>query len=176
MSHPLPLKEQLRALEHVQEIDLKIDGLKKNKGTLPAALRALDDKLADLKAKNLKASIKDASPEYLVAEGADKLKKYGLENPRFAVTLKLKDGKELKLAVGEESSFDQSLYYTRGSDNHVYLAESGLRYPLDKGLFDLRDKSIVTHEDKDVQSFTVSGNGVAPEAGAAARSEARRWI
>jgi predicted nucleic acid-binding Zn-ribbon protein len=50
VSQPLPLKEQLKALEHVQEIDLKIDSLKKNKGTLPVALKALDDKLAKVKA------------------------------------------------------------------------------------------------------------------------------
>lgn len=50
MSQPLPLKDQLRALEHLQEIDLKIDSLKKNKGTLPAALRALDEKLGKVMA------------------------------------------------------------------------------------------------------------------------------
>jgi hypothetical protein len=126
-----------------------------------SSVDAIIDKLADLKAKNLRASVKEAPPEYLVAEGADTLKKYGLDNPRFVVKLSLTDGKELKLAVGEESHFDQSLYYTRGEDNRVYLAESGLRYALDKGLFDLRDKAVVTHEDKDVQSFTVSGNGAA---------------
>ncbi len=49
MSQPLPLKEQLRALEHIQEIDLKIDSLKRNKGTLPSALKALDDKIAKVK-------------------------------------------------------------------------------------------------------------------------------
>lgn len=53
MSQPLPLKEQLRALEHVQEIDLKIDSLRKNKGTLPAALKALDDQLAKAKGTSL---------------------------------------------------------------------------------------------------------------------------
>ena len=50
MSQPLPLKEQLKALEHIQELDLKIDNLIKNKGSLPAALKALDDKLGKLNA------------------------------------------------------------------------------------------------------------------------------
>lgn len=49
MNQPLPLKEQLKALEQIQEIDLQIDNLKKNKGTLPGALKALDDKLAKMK-------------------------------------------------------------------------------------------------------------------------------
>jgi predicted nucleic acid-binding Zn-ribbon protein len=44
------LREQLKALENLQEIDLKIDALKKNKGGIPTALKALDDGLAKLRA------------------------------------------------------------------------------------------------------------------------------
>lgn len=43
MSQPLPVREQLKALEHLQELDLKIDSLKKQKASFPNALRALDD-------------------------------------------------------------------------------------------------------------------------------------
>ncbi len=45
---PATIKEQLKALESVQEIDLKMDLLKKNKGVLPASLKALDDQMAKL--------------------------------------------------------------------------------------------------------------------------------
>jgi hypothetical protein len=41
----------MKALEHVQELDLKIEGLKKNKNSLPAALKTLDDSLCKLKAQ-----------------------------------------------------------------------------------------------------------------------------
>lgn len=58
MGQPLSLKEQLKALEHIQEIDLKIDSLRKNKGTLPAALKALDDQIGKVTAS---ASIKKTS-------------------------------------------------------------------------------------------------------------------
>lgn len=43
MSQVLPLREQLSALERLQELDLKIDGLKKKRATIPGALKALDD-------------------------------------------------------------------------------------------------------------------------------------
>jgi predicted nucleic acid-binding Zn-ribbon protein len=33
----------MKALEHLQELDLKIDALKKKKGSIPAALKALED-------------------------------------------------------------------------------------------------------------------------------------
>ena len=43
MTQPRPLREQLKALEHLQELDLKIDHLKKSKAALPVSLKSLDD-------------------------------------------------------------------------------------------------------------------------------------
>ncbi len=45
MSQPLPLNDQLKALEHLQELDLQIDVIKKKRDSLPAQLKALDEKL-----------------------------------------------------------------------------------------------------------------------------------
>lgn len=42
------LAEQLKALEHLQELDLKIDQLKKNKSALPDALKTLDQSMAKI--------------------------------------------------------------------------------------------------------------------------------
>ena len=41
------------------------------------------------------------------------------------------------------------------------MADAAIKYPLDKTLFDMRDKSIVTHDDKDVVAFSAAGNGSA---------------
>lgn len=50
-----PLPEQVKALEHLQELDLKIDQLKKNKAALPDALKTLDQSVAKLQTSvNLK--------------------------------------------------------------------------------------------------------------------------
>jgi predicted nucleic acid-binding Zn-ribbon protein len=49
VTQPLPLREQLKALEHLQELDLKIDRLKANKNSLPQALKTMDAGLAKLK-------------------------------------------------------------------------------------------------------------------------------
>jgi predicted nucleic acid-binding Zn-ribbon protein len=43
------LKEQLKALEQLQEIDLQIDGIKGKRRALPAALKTLDDALGRVK-------------------------------------------------------------------------------------------------------------------------------
>lgn len=50
MNQPLPLVEQLRNLECLQEIDLKIDSLKKGQSSLPSSLKLVDDSLNKLRA------------------------------------------------------------------------------------------------------------------------------
>ena len=45
MSQPLPLREQMSALENLQELDLRIDSLKKKRDSLPGALKAQEDSL-----------------------------------------------------------------------------------------------------------------------------------
>ncbi len=45
MTQPLPFREQIKHLEHVQELDLKIDQIKKNRDALPVALRELDQSM-----------------------------------------------------------------------------------------------------------------------------------
>jgi predicted nucleic acid-binding Zn-ribbon protein len=49
VSQPLPLRDQLKALENLQEIDIKIDALKKEKSSFPAAMKSLDDGISKLK-------------------------------------------------------------------------------------------------------------------------------
>lgn len=51
MSQQLPLAEQFKALEQLQELDLKIDQLKRNKSALPQELKVLEDGLAKVKAQ-----------------------------------------------------------------------------------------------------------------------------
>ncbi|MEN9800662.1 MAG: hypothetical protein RL653_4359, partial [Pseudomonadota bacterium] len=74
------------------------------------------------------------------------LKKYGLDAPRFALTgtATFPDGstKTLKVEAGIDNPFDGSVYMRREGDKAVYAAEGGLRYTLEKGTFDLRDKEI----------------------------------
>jgi predicted nucleic acid-binding Zn-ribbon protein len=49
VTQPLPLSGQLKALECLQEVDLKIDSLKKNRSLLPAQIKALEDGVLKLK-------------------------------------------------------------------------------------------------------------------------------
>jgi uncharacterized protein len=46
VNQPLPIGEQMKVLEQIQELDLKVDELKKSKKSLPLTLKALDDSLS----------------------------------------------------------------------------------------------------------------------------------
>jgi hypothetical protein len=113
------------------------------------AVDPIVDKMSDLKAKST------------IADDHKTAAEFGLDKPSFVAKLTLADGRTLELQVGLENSFDQSLYFAKAGDEHVYLGDSGLKYPLDKGLFDLRDKALVTHDDKDVETFGAETSGAA---------------
>ena len=51
MNQPLPLVVQLKNLEHLQELDLKIDSIKKDQSSLPSGLKSMDDSLSKLRHK-----------------------------------------------------------------------------------------------------------------------------
>lgn len=108
------------------------------------AIDPIVDKLADLKSKEV------------IAEDRANEKEFGLDAPQFIARVTLDDGKELVLSVGAENTFDQSLYYAKEGDPRIFQADSGLKQPLDKALLDLRDKAVVTHDDKDVQSLEIT--------------------
>ena len=75
--------------------------------------------------------------------------------------LSLDDGSTVAVEVGDENTYDQAQYVRRGGENKVYMSDGTLKGALEKDYFALRDKAIVNHEDKDVQSFSASGNGFA---------------
>jgi uncharacterized protein len=50
VSQSLSIREQLKVLEQVQELDLKLDKLKSSRDAVPAALKSLDDNLGKLRA------------------------------------------------------------------------------------------------------------------------------
>jgi hypothetical protein len=111
------------------------------------------DKLAELKSKAVVAETR--------ARAAD----FGLAQPQFTVVATYADKagaeKTATLEVGDENPLDLTIYYARAGDDRIFTAEPALKYPLDKSLYDLRDKSLVVHEDKDVQQVSVETNGAA---------------
>ncbi len=126
-----------------------------------APVSAKADKFAaDALAERL-ASLKSTQT---IADEQSRAAEYGLDSPSFVVSVVYTDAgaeKSAELKVGGESPMDQSLYFSKGGDTRVLLAESNLRYALDKGLFDLRDKGLVSVDPKSIQSVSVEASGLA---------------
>ncbi len=112
-----------------------------------SSVNAIVDKLHDLEFKSV------------VAKNESKAKDFGLDQPQFEVKATLDSGRLLDLKVGMENAFDNSLYYVTNKDKRIFQAEDALKWPLDKTLFDLRDKRIITAQLADVEQFSVETNG-----------------
>ena len=91
-----------------------------------------------------------------VAEADAGTARFGLEKPRFRVTLVLADGKAVGLEAGEENPFDGSLF-VRADRGPVVTVTGGVRFSLEKGLFELREKQLLAPEEKDLRRLEVKG-------------------
>ncbi len=108
------------------------------------SVNALVDKLAGL--KRLRG-----------VEGGADLSEYGLAKPRITIEVTLAAGGKQKLEVGDDNPYDGTLFTKTSGGAGVDVCEGALKYPLDKGLFDLRDKNVFAFEDDAVTQLSVVG-------------------
>ena len=71
---------------------------------------------------------------------------YGLTKPSLSVTATKKDGKTVKLLVGDETPTSSGAYVELAGDPRVFIVASYNKSSLDKGLNDLRDKQLLTFD------------------------------
>ncbi len=104
------------------------------------------------------------------AAAGSPLGRYGLDPPRIKLTVTLLDGKTESLAVGDTNSFDASLF-VQPTGGAVDVVGGDLRFAVDKGLFDLREKRVLPFEDADVARIEVKG----PKGAYALERDGTRW-
>ncbi|HWV38249.1 MAG TPA: DUF4340 domain-containing protein [Vulgatibacter sp.] len=105
---------------------------------------------------NLLATLSSSRRKKVVDEKATDLASFGLAPPKAEVVAKTADGREARLAVGDENTFDRSRFVTTG-DEVVGTAEASLERALDKSTFDLRDKRIVVFGDDTLEAVSSAG-------------------
>jgi len=71
---------------------------------------------------------------------------YGLTKPSFSITATKKDGKTVKLLVGDETPTSSGSYAELAGDPRVFLVASYNKTSLDKSSNDLRDKRLLTFD------------------------------
>ena len=72
------------------------------------------------------------------------LSQYGMTEPALAVTVRLKDGKSKKIAIGDATAIGSAFYAVAQGDSHVYTVASYTKEALDKKSADLRDRRMLT--------------------------------
>jgi hypothetical protein len=88
-------------------------------------------------------------------DGASDLKEFGLAQPRIKIVLTLSNGKTAELDIGDDNPYDGTLFVKTGDSGDVDICEGALKYPLDKSLFDLREKRVFEFDDGELSHLDV---------------------
>jgi hypothetical protein len=98
------------------------------------------------------------------------LERFGLDRPSVRVSAGLEGGGSAVLSLGETNAFDGSIFARAGSGPAVVVG-SDTRWPLERDLFDLREKRVLTLAEQDVARLEVAG----PKGGYALAREDGHW-
>jgi hypothetical protein len=109
-----------------------------------AAVEGLLNKVSDLRRKSSIATAPDAAS----------LERYGLTRPRAQVTLTLEDGKKDTLSLGDDNAFDGTVF-VRTSGGAVELASGDVKWSVERSTFDLREKRLLSFDEKELQRVSV---------------------
>lgn len=107
------------------------------------------------------AKLEDAKRKATVDEKPADLAPFGLKTPKTIIVASLEGGSKFELDLGDDNAFDSSIYFKRGDATAVNVAEAALKTPLEKSLFDLRDKKLIHFEDTDLHSLEVKAKSLA---------------
>jgi len=110
-------------------------------------------------AKNLASAIADCEVKKELAETSPDLAQYGLDKPFVTVTVQLKDKALPTVLVGKNTPVGFSTYVQKADDKKIVLTNAAFRSGLDKQVKDLRDKTIVSFTDDEVQKLDITGEG-----------------
>lgn len=100
-------------------------------------------------------SLEDAKIVKSIEETPSDLAPFGLDQPESTVVLKLADGGERKFAFGKKAPIGGSAYARRGDEQKILLVPDGVRMTSQKGLDDLRDRTVLTFADADVTEIKI---------------------
>ncbi len=109
--------------------------------------------------KNLVNAIAECEVKKELTDTSADLAQYGLDKPFVKVTVKLKDKQLPEALVGKNTPVGFSTYVQRADDKKILLSNSAFRSGMDKQVKDLRDKTIITFVDKDVNKIELHGEG-----------------
>jgi len=127
------------------------------------ALTAPQPLPADPEACNsLTVSLSSLAADKIIEDNATDLAGYGLASPALRVHVLRKDGKQVELAIGDDTPTNSGAYAKVAGDPHVYTVAGYIKTSLDKSADDLRDKRLLTFDSDKLTRLKLAGKGPAP--------------
>ena len=107
----------------------------------------------------LLSSLTSATDGEVVSENPTDLKEFGLDPPQTTLEVKTNaTPAEFTLRLGSSTPTDSGIYAQVAGQQRVITLASFLKASLEKNLFDLRDKKVVTLASDDIERLDVSSN------------------
>ncbi|MBM3737146.1 MAG: DUF4340 domain-containing protein [Acidobacteria bacterium] len=132
----------------------------------PKQLRADQDSAAALA-----NTFNSLGSDRLVEEKAADFKAFGLESPSLTVTVTKKDGKQVKLLLGDETPTGNGVFARLDGDPRVFTLASFNKTSIDKSYKDLQDKRLVTFDSDKLTRLELTVKGQTVEFGKNAGNE-----
>jgi hypothetical protein len=108
--------------------------------TMPVDARAADPEM-----QGITSTLGSMEIARVIEENPADLGQFGLETPSIVVEFKGSDpASSGKIVIGDKTPTGSSLYATRNDEKRVFLINSYHETPLNRGPFELRDKSLVS--------------------------------
>ncbi len=150
-------KEQVKKLT-VQSHGQSVEATASDSGwEIQAPLKVRADKLAFDQIVDKLAGLKQKRD---IGEQSG-LSEYGLDAPKVKVAATLEDGSTHELSIGKDNSYDGTVFAKTSDSPRVSILEASVKFPLDKGFFELRDKRVLVFEDAQVKHLDVAIPGFA---------------
>ena len=108
---------------------------------------------------SLIASLSSVTADKTIEDNAADLASYGLAIPTLKVHVIEKDGKQVDLAIGDDTPANSGTYAKVSGDPHVYTVASYLKTSLDKTVNDLRDKRLLIFEPRTLTRVKLAARG-----------------
>jgi len=100
-------------------------------------------------------ALQTADHERLVEEAPEDLGRFGLGEPAVTVTLTSSDGASRSLALGNDTPVGFNVFVKRGDEDAVYITAASLKSTVNKTLYDLRDRTVLSFADIDVARIDI---------------------
>ncbi len=126
-------------------------------------IEPLEAKADSFEVNGLVDAFADLKIERVVEKTGGDPKKYEIPKREVSLWLKGRD-KPVRILLGPPNKIDATVYAQKEGDPRIVLLPGSLTTPLEKKLFDFRQKDVFKFETKEVTAFSVSAKGTRWEA------------